>query len=103
MKKYAVEQRPKVVLVEAACDLCGADCVNSSFDIQCQASFSEQPRLIETLCWNCWDKNYRQKEQDKADQEYKQLLIRVEERAKAGGHVIRYKMTTDVLPDMEGL
>ncbi len=60
MKQFGMRQVPRAVLEKATCDTCGNDCTNSHFDVLIQASFSESPDLLKTVCWECYERDYKQ-------------------------------------------
>jgi hypothetical protein len=60
MKKYSMEKVNRVVVSKVKCDDCDRDCSVTYYDIQSKASFSEKINLIKTVCWKCYDKQYKE-------------------------------------------
>ena len=61
MKKYAVELRQKYVLQNAICDRCKKECTNTYTDVLLKFSFSDNPKLLETICYACYEKYFKEK------------------------------------------
>lgn len=60
-KEYEIADKPAVVLKSVKCDKCGKSCLGAFFDIECKMSFSEKTYLIETVCFECYEKKYKKR------------------------------------------
>lgn len=60
MKKWKLAKLPTMVLDSVTCDDCGAECKNSHFDVLIKMSFCEEPTLVKTICWDCYDKQFKE-------------------------------------------
>jgi len=61
MKKYGVELRQKYVLQNAICDRCEKECTSTYTDVLLKFSFSDNPKLLETICYQCYEKHFKDK------------------------------------------
>lgn len=73
MKVYELKKVDKIVVTEVKCDRCGQDCFNTYMEILKRWSFSEKPELIETICWDCYDKFYKDKAINTANDDYSRI------------------------------
>lgn len=58
-KLIGYETKNTLVTKEIICDMCGTDCLNTFIDILLKMSFSENPELFKTICYNCYEQNYK--------------------------------------------
>lgn len=84
MKEYEIKEltHEKVVLKSVKCDRCGSECKNTYFDIAAKASFCETYDFIEVICYNCYEKLFKQKiidNKDKHIEDRMKLYANVEE------------------------
>jgi len=87
-KVYEIKNEPRIVLKQVTCDDCDKDCTNASFDIVCKMSFSEESQLIKTICWDCYDEQYKElviKQRNKAIPNYL-LTSQIDESGCFKGH-----------------
>lgn len=60
-KEYEIKkvEMMRRVLKSVTCDDCGASCKNTHFDVLTRGSFCDDSDLIKTVCFDCWEKQYK--------------------------------------------
>jgi coproporphyrinogen III oxidase len=83
MKKYEEKKESKIVISEVTCDDCGKDCTNTFFDVMLKASFSNDILFVKDICYDCYEKNYKElvmKHRDREAEEYEKAIRKIKER-----------------------
>jgi len=62
MKEHKLMDVKRPMLVKVTCDDCGKECTNTYADILVQFSFCEKADLQKTICYECWENKYKEKE-----------------------------------------
>lgn len=61
MKRFAIQEVRKPVLVSVICDTCGKECKNTHIDVSLKFTFCDEPELLETICYNCYEERFEKK------------------------------------------
>lgn len=74
VKEYVKIMVERIVLSKTTCDRCREDCTNTHFDIGSKASFCDKYDLIETICYRCYEKSFRQIVIDQRDKKVQRII-----------------------------
>ena len=74
MKKFEIQEVRRPVLVSVTCDTCGKECKNTHIDVLLKFTFCDDPELLETICYNCYEERFEKKLRHVRDSRVKMSL-----------------------------